>query len=100
MKKRLFSVAAKASLALLPLGGAALFTASPAHAASLSCTKHIGNTVGNITCKTSGGSVYIRRVWADCQNQPDPQITNFTINGSWSGRFECQHKIRGIYVGT
>jgi hypothetical protein len=73
-------------------------TASAAPAASVSCSKHIGRTVGTITCTSSGGTYTFSDVYADCASQSDPHRGAWSINGTSTQRFECAHSIRNIYA--
>ncbi|MFN8076759.1 MAG: hypothetical protein U0Q15_15260 [Kineosporiaceae bacterium] len=93
------AVAVATTLTALSVGG--LTQASPANAASLSCTKTYSSnpkTKGYMTCTTSGGAVYVKKAYADCNLQSDPEVKDFTINGTWSHTFECRYRIDGMYI--
>jgi hypothetical protein len=94
-KKRVAAVGVTVALATAGLGFVAPGVAS---AASVSCSKHIGNTVGTITCTTTGGAVTFSDVWADCAGQSDPHHGQWTINGTSTQRFECTFDIWNIYT--
>jgi hypothetical protein len=83
--------------------GAAVLTASiavpaVANAASVTCTKKMWHTVGNITCTSTGGRYVFSDVYANCDNQPDIHRGQWVIDGSSTQRFECRHKINNIHT--
>jgi len=92
------SAATGCAAAVLATAGLGLVLPGVASASSVSCSKHIGNTVGTITCTSSGGSYSFSDVYADCSAQRDKHYGRWTINGTSTLRFECRHNIHNIYA--
>lgn len=84
--------------AVLATAGLGLVLPGVASASTVSCSKHIGNTVGTITCTSHGGSYSFSDVYADCASESDPHYGRWTFNGTSTLRFECTFNIRNIYA--